>query len=163
MEEFLKLFNLRDIVLHIINTLILFVAIRLLVYKPVRKFLDARTDRVSGALADAASKQTQADEALQSARDAMRDAEVKAVQAQTEGATRAQQTGDQLIADARTQAAEIIEDARTEAEAIKAGAQQELQQQALSMAVEIAEKMIGRELAVRDNETLAREFLTKVG
>ena len=44
MEDFLQLFNVRDILLHIVNTLILFVAIRLLVYKPVRKFMNARTE-----------------------------------------------------------------------------------------------------------------------
>lgn len=163
MEEFLKLFSLRDILLHMLNTAILFIAIRFLVYKPVRKFLNARTGRIAGELDQAAQKQAQADEALTEAAAARRAADEAAVQTQTDSALRAQQLGDQLIVDAKAQAAEILRKAHEDAEAMKATAQREVQAQALAMAVQIAEKMIGRELAERDNETLAREFLTKVG
>lgn len=163
MEEFLKLFNARDILFHLINTAILFIAIRFLVYKPVRKFLNARTERVMGEIEGAQAKQAQADEALAVATEKRRAAELAASQIQSEGAARAQQTGDSLIESAKRQAEEILAQARVDAEQTKAAAQAEIQAQALSMAVEIAEKMIGRELAVRDNETLAREFLTKVG
>lgn len=163
MEEFLKLFNVRDILLHILNTVILFIAIRFLVYKPVRKFLNARTERVENDLSQAAEKREQATALLHDA-----EAEKKAMDAsfaamQSESAMRAQQTGEQLIADAKAQAQQIVDKAHEDAASIKAAAQEEMQAQALAMAVEIAEKLIGRELAVRDNETLAREFLTKVG
>lgn len=163
MEEFLKLLNLRDILLHIANTVILLIAIRLLVYKPVRKFLNARTERVNAQLDDAAAKREQADAALAEAQAGQRAASEAAVKVQTEGALRAQEIGDQLIADAKEHAAEILRKASVEADAIRAAAQEEVQEQALTMAVQIAERMIGRELAVKDNETLAREFLTKVG
>lgn len=163
MEEFLQLFSVRDILLHIINTVILFIAIRIFVYKPVRKFLNARTERVAGELDAAQQQREEATALMDSARTEKRAAEIAATELQSEGAQRAQKSGDALIAEARRQADAILAQAHTDAEAVKAAAQEEIQAQALTMAVEIAEKMIGRELAVRDNETLAREFLTKVG
>lgn len=163
MEEFLKLFSVRDILLHMLNTAILFIAIRLLVYKPVRKFLDARTARVTDALAEATATRGEADRLLAEAQDARRTAEADAAKLQADGALSAQQAGDALIGEARRQADEMLRSAEAEAEAMHAAAQEEIQAQALAMAVEISEKMIGRELAEKDNEVLAREFLTKVG
>lgn len=163
MEEFLKLFSLRDILLHIANTLILFVAIRFLLYKPMRKFLDARAQKVAGELDSAAQKEAEASLALENANEEYRKAQAQAAGAMAEGAQRAQQSGEQILEAARQQADEIILKAKEEAERTKAAAQADIQAQALTMAVEIAEKMIGRELAEKDNETLAREFLTKVG
>lgn len=163
MEEFLKLFDVKDILLHVLNTVILFVAIRFLVYKPVRRYLNARTERVGAALDEAAGKQAQAQQAVEEAQATRKAAEAEAIRVQTDGAARAQSIGEELVAAAKQQAGEILEKARQEAEHIKSAAQEEVQTEALTMAVDIAERMIGRELATKDNETLAREFLTKVG
>ncbi len=152
MEDFLQLFNVRDILLHIVNTLILFVAIRLLVYKPVRKFMNARTERVQAQMDEAAAREAEAKQALEDANAQREEAARLAVMAQAESAEQA-----------RASAAETVEEARRQAEDIVAAAQADIQAQALSMAVEIAEKMIGRELQNKDNDALAREFLTKVG
>lgn len=163
MEEFLKLFNVRDILLHLINTLILFIAIRFLVYKPVRKFMNARTERVTGEMEAAQQGRALAEETLAQAQAERKNAEIAAAQITSEGAVHAQQTADEITAAAKVEAGNIIARAQAEAEQIKAQSQEEVQAQALMMAVQIAEKMIGRELAEKDNETLAREFLTKVG
>lgn len=163
MEEFLKLFDVKDILLHMLNTAILFVAIRLLVYKPIRAFLNKRSDKVAAELDGAAEKAAQARVALEEAQASRSAAEAAVAQLQADGAMRAQETGEELLAAARAQAGEIVRRAQAEAEAAKAAAQEEIQARALVMAVDIAERMIGRELAQKDNAALAREFLTKVG
>lgn len=163
MDEIFKLFTVRDILLHIVNTLILFAAVTFFVYKPVRKFLRARTERIEGQMKEAADQKAQAEAALDEARAGLRRAEADAAHMQTDGATRAQQTVDQLLAAAKQQADEIIRQAHREADNIKAAAREAVQEEALSMAVEIAERMIGRELSEKDNDTLVRAFLTKVG
>ncbi len=163
MEELLKLFSVRDILWHIANTMILFIAIRFLVYKPVRKFMNARTDRVQAEFDDAASKKAQAEALLSRAEDSHRSAEAEAARIQAEGAQRAEAAAKTTIDDAKKQASLIVAQASVDAAAQKEAAQVKISAQALSMAVEIAEKMIGRELSEKDNEALAREFLTKVG
>lgn len=163
MEEFLKLFSLRDILLHVLNTTILFVVIRFLVYKPVRAFLNARAEKIAGELENASGSRMQAERMLSEAQGERQTAEAAAAQLQSEATVRAQQIGDDLIAAAKAQAEEIVQKARAEAGHVKVAAQEEMQAQALSMAVLIAEKMIGRELAEKDNAALARQFLSKVG
>jgi len=163
MGEFFKLFSLRDILLHMANTLILFVAVRFLVYKPVRAFMNARTERVQASLDAADAKRAEADKALSDAEKRLEAAQAEAVKVQADGARHAQLSGEELIEAAKRQAAEIVDRAEREADAQRQSAQADVQAQALSMAVEIAEKMIGRELSEKDNDALAREFLIKVG
>ena len=52
--------NPTDILIHILNIIVLYIVIRLLVYKPVRKFMRARADSIA---ADAAAAQASAQEA----------------------------------------------------------------------------------------------------
>lgn len=163
MEEFLKLFSVRDILFHVLNTAILFVVIRFLVYKPVRAFLNARADKIAGEMESASGSRQAAEQMLAQAQAERQAAEAAGSRIQAEATLRAQQIGDELLAAARAQADEIEQKARAEAGRIKVAAQEEMQAQALSMAIEIAEKMIGRELAEKDNTVLARQFLAKVG
>lgn len=162
MEEFLKLFSVRDILLHIINTLILFVAITYFVYKPVRKFMNERAERISAQFDEIALQQASANQLMADAQAARAAAEAEAASTRADGAARAQQVADTATADAKQQAALILARATTEAAAQKEAAQADIGAQALEMAVEIAEKLIGRELSQKDNQVLAREFLTKV-
>ncbi len=162
MEEFLKLFNVRDIGFHAVNTLILFIAIRFLAYKPVRRFMDARAARVQASFDEAAAQKAEAEAALCDAEARRGEAEAAAVRMQADSAAEAQQNGEKMLSAAKAEAAEIVRRAKADADAQIEGAQRDIQSQALSMAVEIAEKMIGRELSERDNDALAREFLTKV-
>ena len=49
----------KDLIINIINIIVLFVIVRGLAYKPVKKFLDARKERIAKELSDAAAaKQT---------------------------------------------------------------------------------------------------------
>ncbi|MCL1964950.1 MAG: hypothetical protein FWF69_07800 [Firmicutes bacterium] len=163
MEEFLKLFDARDILLHVINALILLAAVTYFVYKPARKFMNERAARVKGQMDEAEALKRQAEAALGEAEAAHKAAEADVSRAQSEGATRAQASAEQILSAARQKAEETLAQALADANAMKAAAQEAIQGQALSMAVEIAEKMIGRELSQKDNDALAREFLTKVG
>ncbi len=162
MDEILKLFSVRDILFHMINTAILLLAVTFLVYKPARKFLKAREDRVNAQIDEAKAGQEQAEALKAEAARVRHDADLGAAEAQKEGAASAQQTVERMIADARLKADAIVKKAQADAAEIKAAAREDVQEQALTMAVEIAEKMIGRELSEKDNAALAREFLTKV-
>ncbi len=162
MEAFLNLFSPRDILFHVINTMILIAAVTYFVYKPVRKFLKGREDRIAGQMDEAAEKQRKADMCLADANAARKAAEADVAQSQKTGAVRAEEIADRMIQAAKKEADGIVAQAKADAAAVKAAAQEEIQEQALSMAVEIAERLIGRELSEKDNRVLAREFLTKV-
>ena len=63
-----------DLILNILNIVILFVIVRFLVYKPVKKFMDARTARVTAAAEDAGAKAKAAEELSEQLRAQLADA-----------------------------------------------------------------------------------------
>lgn len=163
MQEFMQLLNPRDILFHVINVVILFIAIRLLLYKPIRKFMQARADRVEAELVDAEQKQ-QAAATRQNQLDAdAQQAKIEAAQAIASGVQQGQKTGEEVIARARQQADVIVVQAREEARQIQLETKETVRAQAVNMAVEIAGKLLEREVNPEDHQKIIEQFLTKVG
>ncbi len=163
MQEFLKLLSPRDILLHVINVVILFVAIRLLLYKPIRKFLNGRTDRVNAQMADAEAKEHAADERQSALDAAAQQSKIEAAQAIAGGVQQGQKTAEEIVARAQKQAANIVDQAQQEAKQLQLEAKEAVRAQAVNMAVEIAGKLLEREVKTEDHQKIIDEFLTKVG
>ena len=163
MEELFKLFSLQDILFHVLNIVILYVLIRLLLYKPIRRFMQARAQRVADQLDDAQRLREQAD-----ARQAQLDAEaqqakIDAAQAIADGVQQGQHSADEMLARAQRQVEEIVAQAREEAQRIQLESRETMRAQAVSMAVEIAGRMLEREVRPEDHQRIIEQFLTKVG
>lgn len=163
MEEFMKLLSPRDILLHAINVVVLFVGIRLLLYKPIRRFMDGRAGRVAAQLDDAAAREQAADARKKQLEEAAQQAKIDAAQAIASGVQQGQKTADELLKRTRQQAQTIVEDAQAEAKQIQLEAKEAVRAQAINMAVEIAGKMLEREVKQADHQKIIDEFLTKVG
>ena len=52
----------KDLIINIIDIIILFVIVRALAYKPVKKFLDARKERIAKEFSEAADLKKEAEE-----------------------------------------------------------------------------------------------------
>ncbi len=155
--------NPLDFALHLLNIVVLFIVLRSLLIKPVRKFM-----------ADREAKFAREREAIDNAR-----AEVDALKTQYEGSlSEAKKTADELVQErlkrAECEAQEITENARQEAHQSlsKAHAQavaerdelmQQLQEQTAVLAVDLAGHILEREVSATDNERLINEFFKKVG
>ena len=151
----------KDLIINIINIIVLFVIVRGLAYKPVKKFLDARKERVSAELADAAkARQTAEEEALK-----YKELTEKSRAQQTEIINEAERT-------AKENAAEIVETAKQKAaeiteKALKS-AQKERDAQIASMkgditelAFDISRQVLSREVTDGDNMRIADAFFEK--
>lgn len=160
METFLQLFSLKDIVYHIINAVILIVAARFLLYKPVRKFMDARSNKLADQIGTAESRIEEAGRAMEELAEAQVEAKRQAMDQQERLAS---EQSDALLRRAQDEAAELLQSARQEAEDIRRQAQDDIRREAVNMAVEMSEKLLGRELKDPDNQQMVRDFLTKVG
>lgn len=163
MQEFMRLLNPRDILLHMINVVVLFVAIRVFLYKPIRKFMDARTQRVENELADAAEKEKAAQARRAELDAAEQQSKIDAAQAIASGVQQGQKTGEEIVARAHKQADTIVAQAHDEAKQIQLESKEAVRAQAVSMAVEIAGRLLEREVKVQDHQKIIDEFLTKVG
>ena len=160
MEE---LFNPTTIILHVINAVILLVALYFLLYKPVRKFTTARAQGIEEKLKNAQDTQLKANDALSASQQKLKDADHEAMAAVSQGAQKAQAQAQDIIKSAREQAGQIVAQARQEANALLFSAHEAMADEASVLAVEIAAKVLSREVKAEDHQQLIDEFVKKVG
>jgi len=163
MREFLEIFSVRDILLHMLNVAVLFAAVRLWLYKPIRKFMDGRSERVAAQLAAAEARQKDADERQARLGEEARQAKSNAAQAVAGGVEQGQKAASEILERARAQARAIVAQGRDEAERLRQEAAEGARAQAVDMAVEIAGKLLEREVKREDHQRIIGEFLSKAG
>ena len=160
MEE---LFNPTTILLHVINALILLVAMYFLLYKPVRKFTTARAQGIEEQLKNARETQDKAHDQWTASQQKLKDADREAMAVVSQGAIKAQEQAQDMIQSAREQAVKIVAQARQEAHALLYSAHEAMADEASVLAIEIAAKVLSREVRTEDHQQLIDEFLKKVG
>jgi F-type H+-transporting ATPase subunit b len=156
------LFNPHSIVLHIINAAILLVALYFLLLKPVRKFMNARTDSVNAKLQSVTDAQQELEGQKQAARQEIEAARKTAEDIVAQSVAQAQEQAEKVLEDAHTEAENIIMQAQSEAESMRQSAREEMRGEVAGFSVMLASKILQREVNQRDHEQLVEEFLKKV-
>lgn len=152
-----------DIVIHIINIVVLFILLRLIVFKPVKKFMDNRSERIQSQMDDAAALQKKADEDKRQYESRLTEASEKATLLIKDGERQAMEQADAITADAKKQAEQIIIDAEKQAEQERQLALGGLKDDVAKAAVEIAERILRREVKLEDNKAVVNQFFDEVG
>lgn len=111
--------DFQQILLHMLNFVILFAALWFLLYKPVKKYIDARESEYKKASEDAKQKRAEVDAAIASLEETLRRKEEEAKAERTALAQKAQEAYNKRIAEAEADARAIVEHARSEAEKIR--------------------------------------------
>ena len=157
------LFNPVSILLHVINAVILFVVVSKFIYKPVRKFMKAREDKVAQQLNEAKEARAEVGDALKKRDEALRSADQQVENRLADGRKRLQEQESKMLASAQAEREEIIARAHQEADAILKNAHESMEAQATALAMDIARAVLGREVSREDHEQLIADFLKKVG
>ncbi len=147
----------QQILLHLFNFALLFTILYVLLYKPVKKFMDQRSnyykeldEKAKKSVEDGAAAQAQYQQQLDTAKD-----EIDAMRAKA--SKEASQLSETIIAEAKEEASHIIADAKTEAnrerKRILAGAGEEISQ----IVTDAAAKLV-----FPDADSAYEDFLTAV-
>lgn len=158
--------NPADIVLHLVNILVLYALLRLLLYRPVRKFMDARSSRVQAQLDEAAAINAKAKESQTEYARRLAAVEEEAHDKLIESNRAAGEAAAAIAASAKAEAQTILDKAQAEADQQRLDIQRQVRPQIAGMAVEIAEKLLSREVREEDNRAIIDSFfksLEKVG
>ncbi len=147
-----------NILMHIINIVVLYLLLRVLLYKPIRKFLDKREQKIRTQLEDAEETSKKAQALLEQYQAQLAEAEEQAKQITQEGTARAQQAASKLNADAKQQAEEILAAARAKEQEEQKRAVREMRAQIANMSVDLAAQILKREVRQEDNRTLIDAF-----
>lgn len=132
----------KDLILHLINAGVLFAIVRFLLYKPTRKFMYARRERITAALEEAeqaklkvASVQEDCARLLAETEEAARDRAMEITDAAGESAKA-------LEAHAREEARAIVEQARQETRKEHDKAMEGLRGEVIDLAAGMAEQLL---------------------
>ena len=155
--------NIWQILISLINLLILFMILKKFLFKPVQNMLAQRQAQVDQVYADADQRldsatqmKTEYEHRLSTARD-------EADRLVKNATATAQQRGDQLLSEAQQQAARLKQKAQEEIEKQKQQMLTDVRQDISGLAVDIASKVIEREIKQGDYDAFVDEFIRNVG
>lgn len=147
----------------VVNVLVLFLLLRKFLYKPVMDIIAERQKQVDDALAAAETSKQEADTALTSAQDKLRNVDNEAAARREAYEQQAEKEKQQLLADAQKQADAIVAEGKAAAEAERQHKLREADAQTTALARAMCEKLLERNLTAQDDARLLDDLLEKAG
>jgi F-type H+-transporting ATPase subunit b len=154
---------LGDLIINLINIVILFFAAKGLLYKPVKRFLDARREAAANAEAETQRQQDELRRSKEKYDSLMSDTAAIRLGAQREAEEKARAAAEEILAEARAEAGRITEESRAAAEKERRKMLSDAQEQIGALAVEIAGKILERETSDADDRRIIEKFFAEQG
>jgi len=148
----------KDILMHIINLVVLFALLRLILWKPVYRYLTARTDRVQADRDDAEKALLEAEEHRAEYERYLESVEIQGREIIRESQIKAEQDALGIIGEARDQAQTLISEAREKIENEKAQAITAARYEIAQLATDMAERILKREVTAGDSKSAVEDF-----
>ena len=155
-------FNIWTFLFQTINVLVVLGGLYLILWKPLKKTLASRGEKIEGDLKEAASAREKAEELLASYQQQLNQAQQEAQNILQRANEMAEVTRSEIVAQAKEEAARALEQARLELEKEKSSAIAAIRNQAADLVVAAASKVLARTLTSEDQEHLLQEALAEV-
>jgi F-type H+-transporting ATPase subunit b len=155
--------DLITIGLHVLNVIVLYFVLRWLLYKPVLKFMKKREKSFAEKTENLDSREKELIQEKQQYDQKMSDAQTQAAAILTRSNEMARDHARELIDEAKETSRELVVRARKEIVIEKEQTQLEMKSEIVDMAVQIAEKVLKREVSKEDNKKIIDEFFERVG
>ena len=160
------MFNLREMlwtfIFHIINAVVLYFILKRLLFKPVKKFLDARQARYQAREDELNERQSRVEEAQSQYKGMLEQANIEA----NSIISNARESADGIIKDAYNEAQlnakNYIEAQRQQIELDKRLAMEELRDNVAQLSLDIASKIMKKNITKEDNQQIIDDFLSRV-
>ena len=132
----------QQILLHLFNFAILSLGLYLLLYKPVKSFMDKRAETIAKQAEDAKSKLDEAEALKLEYEKRLESADKEAADIKAKALEQAQSAADTKLTDAEKQKEKIISDAKAAAQRQKEKVLEESKQEIIELAAQMAEKVL---------------------
>ena len=140
-----------DIAIHLVNILVLYILLRVLIWKPVHKFMLGREERVAAQMEQAKALQAEAEKIKADYDARLVDVQATCDKMLSDGRLAAQTTGQKYIDKARIQADNILSEARAQAAEEKRRAMDEVKEELADLAVDMASRVLRFDEQTRRN------------
>ena len=155
--------NIWQIVVSLLNLVILFLIVKKFLYKPVKKTLKDREEKLE-------EKYTEADERLENAKNTEAELNEKlseagkvAEQIVSDATVVAERRKAEITREAQAEADNIVRLAHAEAELERKKAQGDIKTQIVDVSLALSEKLIEREIKEEDHHNLIDSFISQIG
>ena len=156
-------FKLIDFIEHALNLLVFFLLLRHFLYKPVSKFMAEREANFAREREQIDASRDEANALKSQYETSMKNARLDAEHLAEERRKAAEREADDLRKKAKQDAQGILSDAMHQAVAEREGMLNELKTQTAELAVDIAGKILEREVTQEDHQRIIDSFFDKVG
>lgn len=150
-----------NLIFTVINILVLFIGLRFVLFKPVKKILDERQAEADREYDEAKEKQAEADELKNKYDESLATIEEERRQVLSEARTKADDEYRRIVSHAESQAKDITDRAVAEANNQKSKILKSAEEEIADMVVLAAGKVAGTASGADFDRSLYDEFLTK--
>lgn len=155
--------NLWQIIISLLNLLILFLILKKLLYKPVKKVLAERQAIVDNSLKNAKKAEKDAKKAKKTYEERLAAAQTEANEILKEANKKAERRSDKIVANAKKKADDIVRQAQNDAKLEKQKAQSEIRHEITEVSALLTEKLLEREINSDDHRGYINSFIEKIG
>lgn len=134
--------DLQQIFLHLFNFSVLVLGLYLLLYNPVKKFMDEREGHYHKLDNDANEKQKEAETLKLAYQERLDDLELEIEERRSKSIEEAQQTADKMLQEAKEQVEKMLADAEESARQVRAKMLEETEREITDMTLSVTEKIL---------------------
>ncbi|MCL2752023.1 MAG: hypothetical protein FWE62_04615 [Firmicutes bacterium] len=149
----------QSMVWHAAALIILIVAFRFLLFKPVKRMMDKRREAIDAVFGENERLGKEATAAKEQYENALADAKLEIARVSTEAAAAAEVKSAEIVSGARRRADEILAAAEAEADSERTRLAHEFKREVTALSVEIAGAVLGREVTAEDNARVIKDAL----
>lgn len=150
-------------IFEVVNLLIVMLILKKFLFKPVNAVLEQRQAEIGGMYQKAEDAQKEAQALKQAYDERMSGARKEADELIVAAQDSARRRGDEIVEDARDEAVQLRRRAEEYIELQKRKALREARDELADMAVDIAGKVVEREVTREDHDRLVEEFIKSAG
>ena len=148
---------------QILNLFLQMYLFKRFLFKPVKKIFEKRRQEVDDLYAEADKAKLEAQTAKQEYETHLQNASEEAQAITAQAVASARQAGDEIISDARKEAAAIRDKAGRDIEQECRKAKSALKSEISELALELAEKVVQKEIDQKEHERLIDDFINELG
>jgi F-type H+-transporting ATPase subunit b len=150
-----------ELALHIVNIAVTFVLLRLIIWKPMLRFMSAREERMRGELEAAKKLQSEAEAAKGDYERRLEEAQARGREIMQDSRSKASEEAGEIVGDARRRVEDMMTKARARIDGEREQAIASARYEMAQMATEIAARILKREVSAEDNKAVVEDFFSE--
>lgn len=154
--------NLREMMIQIAATLVLFIVVRFFFWNHITNYLNKQNEAIKQAYDEAETSKTEAEALKLDAQKELEKIQASAKETLEEAKTRGKKQEQEIVKTAKASAVSIVKNAEEEVERLYDKAKESMQEEIISVATVMAEKVIQKEIDEEKYKSLLKEATDEV-